>query len=357
MAIDLTYAAQSSVLSQGLADVLNSSVLKDVVLACSEGNSLKAHRLILATFSPYFKQALVVCKEKTPTILLPDVKVKVMEVLLDFMYTGNIRLKKDLLGDLEEANRYLRITGLSELLSKHVGSSLPPNKKQRIDEGSLPLMKPSSMFRPWESPVSEPRPQYTFPWMPSMHTSPTLTSSMLFPMASGDNLSKTMPFPISTGDSMMSQTTPSLSSSMPWSLPFPMPNGNPFLSATVPSLSAFLPRYTEKSLSETAPLPFTISYPDHYEQFTLSESRKVKSKSKKSKTNTRKNIENVDDQAKNSRYLVPGKQRCDICNSDFFNVAGHKTVAHGLLKKPIVCCGTTFTTRTELKRHKKTHKY
>ena len=349
MAIDLTYAAQSSVLSQGLADVLNSSVLKDVVLACSEGKSLKAHRLILATFSPYFKKALAVCKEKTPTILLPDLKVNVMEVLLDFMYTGNIRLKKDLLGDLEEANKQLRITGLSELLSKHVGSSLPPNKKQRIEVGSFPSVKPSSMFRPWESPVSEPLPQYTLPWMPSMHTTPTLSSSMLFPMAaSGDNLSKTMPFPIS-------QTTPSLSSSMPWTLPFPMPNGNPFLSATAPTLSAFLPRYTETSLSETAPLPFTISYPDHYDQFTLSESRKVKSKSKKFKTSTRKN--KTDDQGKGSRCLVPGKQRCDICNSDFFNVAGHKTVAHGLLKKPIVCCGDTFTTRTELKRHKKTHKY
>ena len=351
MAIDLTYAAQSSVLSQGLADVLNSSVLKDVVLACSDGNSLKAHRLILATFSPYFKRALASCKEKSPTILLPDVKVNIMEVLLDFMYTGNIRLKKDLLVDLEEANRIFKIKGLSELLSKHVGSSLPPNKKQRIEGDSLPSVKPSSMFRPWESPVSDPTPQYTLPWMPSMHTSPILTSSMLFPMAPVDNLSKTMPFPISTEGSM----TPSLSSSMPWSLPFSMHNGNPFLSATAPSLSAFLPRYTETSLSETAPLPFTISYPDHYDQFTLSESRKVKSKSKKSKTSTRKN--KADDQGKGSRYLVPGKQRCDICNSDFFNVAGHKTVAHGLLKKPIVCCGDTFTTRTELKRHKKTHKY
>ena len=347
MAIDLTYAAQSSVLSHGLADVLNSSVLKDVVLACSEGNSLKAHRLILATSSPYFKRALSVCKEKIPTILLPDVKVNIMEVLLDFMYTGNIRFNKSLLDDLEEANRQLRITGLNELLSKHVGSSRPPNKKQRIEGGSLSSVKPSSMFRPWESPVSEPSiPQYTLPWMPSIHTSPALSSSMLLPMASGDNLSKTMPFPIS-------QTTPSLSSSMPWSLPFPMPNGNPFLSATAPSLAAYLPRYTEASLSETAPLPFTISYPDHFveQQFT----RKVKSKSKKSKTSTRKNKE--EDQVKGSRYLVPGKQRCDICNSDFFNVAGHKTVAHGLLKKPIVCCGDTFTTRTELKRHKKTHKY
>ena len=109
MAINLTYSTQATVLSQGLVEVLNSSVLKDVVLACSGGQCLQAHRLIIAAFSPYFRQALVVCKEPTPIILIPDVSFPVMEVLLEFMYTGNVRVKKDRVSELIKANKQLCI--------------------------------------------------------------------------------------------------------------------------------------------------------------------------------------------------------------------------------------------------------
>ena len=54
----------------------------------------------------------------------------------------------------------------------------------------------------------------------------------------------------------------------------------------------------------------------------------------------------------NMRYLVPGKQRCDICHSDFFNITGHKTMAHGLLKKPSKCNGNNYASRWKLKNHK-----
>ena len=149
MSIELTYKAQYTILSQGLADVFDSSVLKDVQLGCSDGSCLQAHRLILATFSPYFRQVLAACKEPTPTILLPDVSATVMEVLLEFMYTGNVRVKKDIVCELEKANKVFRITDLDKLLLQHVGSSLPPNKRQRVEERVLSSAKPSTLFRPF----------------------------------------------------------------------------------------------------------------------------------------------------------------------------------------------------------------
>ena len=119
MAINLTYVSQESVLNQGLSNLFNSSILKDTVLACSDGQCLKAHRLILATFSRYFKKLISVCKEPMPTILLPNVKISVMEILLEFMYTGNIRARKEYLAELILVNKLLAIKGLNDLLSKH----------------------------------------------------------------------------------------------------------------------------------------------------------------------------------------------------------------------------------------------
>ena len=128
---------------------------KDVTLAFSGGSCLKPHHLIVTTCSPYFNQVLAVCKKQTPAVLIPDVPDSVMEILLEFMYTGNVRVDKDLVVDLVEANQLIQITGLNYLLPKHMGCSLPPKKKQRIeDDVSLPISEnPSSLFNPWDSPV------------------------------------------------------------------------------------------------------------------------------------------------------------------------------------------------------------
>ena len=111
---------------------LNDSVTKDVTLAFSGGSCLKPHHLIVTTCSPYFNQVLAVCKKQTPAVLIPDVPDSVMEILLEFMYTGNVRVDKDLVADLVEANKLIQIRGLNDLLSKHMGSSLPPKKSNEL---------------------------------------------------------------------------------------------------------------------------------------------------------------------------------------------------------------------------------
>ena len=181
MAINLTYKSQETVLNQGLANVLDSSVLKDTVLACADGQCLKAHRLILSTFSPYFKELLSVCKEPMPTILLPNVKISLMQILLDFMYTGNVRVKKEIVSQLLDVNKMLSIKGLSDILCKHIGDNQPPNKKQRTAE-TVPQAseKPFSLFRPWDSPVLASRSEYLnpMPWIPSMYGAPMFSYPM-----------------------------------------------------------------------------------------------------------------------------------------------------------------------------------
>ena len=341
MAINLTYKSQETVLNQGLANLLNSSMLKDTVLACSEGKCLKAHRLILATFSPYFKELLSVCKEPMPTILLPDVKISVMEIILDFMYTGNIRVKKDIVAQLVEANKRLSIIGLNDLLSKHDGINQPPNKKQRTETGSQSLEKPSSLFRPWDSPVLAQRPAYPnpMPWLPSMYGAPMFP----IPMAPAMNLANTTPFYNTNG------IAPPVPSPLSWKMPF----GYHFLPDTASStnIAATIPSHNETPLSSTAPLfQNTVAYPTSFGEDKLT----VKDPESMTKTVDSKGTTSRKSRGKSGgKYLVPGKERCDICKRDFFNLLGHQKAAHGLLKKPIQCCGREFTTRQEIREHKK----
>ena len=459
--INLTSSDQAIGLSQGLTAVLNASVPKDVILACSEGHCLQAHHLTLTTYSLFFKQILTVCKKPTPTVLLPDVSLSVMEALLEFMYTGSVRVEKDLMAELVEANTRFNITGLDDLFSKHVGDSLPPKKKQRIENPeSTPSAKPSSLFRPWDSPVVAPMPEYPVPWMHPVYGAIPLSYSMPLPMAYSNNLSRMMSLPMYTQGNVFSEIAPSLTSLMPWTMPY-----RNRLSEIAPSLSASLTRNIDIPMSESAPKSFgkdeekpmsekapasknkpveismyetpPASFSKHFErqvadtelasnnnhiEISMSETVPVspskhvkipitemvpaslnkhvempisekepfpasietnveKNKTetsipiiinittpiepeelpknhKKHKTSKKNSKVDTDDGSvsNNGKYLVPGKQRCDICNKDFYNITGHKTSAHGLLKKPIHCCGNKFTTRQDFKKHKKAHK-
>ena len=338
MAINLTYVSQENVLNQGLATLFNSSILKDTVLACSDGQCLKAHRLIFATFSPYFKKLLSVCKEPMPTILLPDVKISVMEILLEFMYTGNIRAKKELLAELVLVNKLIGIKGLDDLLSKHDGFNQPPKKKQRIESASQFLDKPSSLFRPWDSPVQAPKLDYPVPWIPLMFGSPMLP----FPM------SPTMNFPKQPSFSNTNGIAPAVPNPLSWTMPL----GYPFLPESTASthIPTSLPHHIETTLSATAPLlQSTVPYPDTYvEKIHNTTDSEYTQKTIKRKITNREKWTKPE-----GKYIVPGKERCNICKRDFFNLLGHQKAAHGLLKKPIQCCGREFTTRQDLRGHKK----
>ena len=338
-----------------MRNLLNSTA-KDVELACSEGKCVKVHRIILISYSPYFRSRLDACKEPEITILFPRVPVSVMEALLEFMYTGNVRVRKDLVDHLVAANKRFCITGLDSLLSDHEGSSLPPKKKQRTE--AVPSDNSSSLFRPWDSTAIPTRtalmnhPLYGIPPMPfpmipnfmpfSMSLPGPIPPMPLFP---GNLFSKTMHLPISTDNNSntFSEALPFLQSPrMSWSLPY----GNELSGSTSPSETP-----GPNILSQTAPpIPsssFSIS--ENISHITASDPtaqrkfEKIKSSESKSELIV-----------KDTQVSRPNKKsRCDICNKSVYKIASHKILAHKQFKKPIDCCGTKFTTRLDLKNHKK----
>ena len=58
----------------------------------SDGQSCKAHKMILSACSPYFKSLLEENPAKHPIIILKDVPFQHLTAILEFMYAGEVNV-------------------------------------------------------------------------------------------------------------------------------------------------------------------------------------------------------------------------------------------------------------------------
>jgi len=87
--------------------------LYDMTLAC-EDKQIKAHRLIVSSFSPVLRNILMLNQSPNQVIYLRRVKYKDLQNLISYMYQGEVNVaEEDVSGFLEVAED-LNIKGLSE---------------------------------------------------------------------------------------------------------------------------------------------------------------------------------------------------------------------------------------------------
>lgn len=88
--LTLHYGKHHTTLIDEIRAWFDGECFADVALVCEGKETLRAHRLILASSSPLIKRVL----QETPTaespviIQFPGVRAADMRVLLDFLYTG-----------------------------------------------------------------------------------------------------------------------------------------------------------------------------------------------------------------------------------------------------------------------------
>ena len=66
----------------------NDKEFTDVTLACEDGQQMEAHKVILASSSPFFEKILQNSKHPNPLIYLRGFQSKVCVSILDFLYFG-----------------------------------------------------------------------------------------------------------------------------------------------------------------------------------------------------------------------------------------------------------------------------
>ena len=78
-------------------NLLSDEDFADVTLACEGDKQLKAHKVILSSCSPFFRKVLIKNKHQHPLLYLKGVKFTDLQLIVKFIYLGQIEIGKSLL--------------------------------------------------------------------------------------------------------------------------------------------------------------------------------------------------------------------------------------------------------------------
>ena len=111
----------------------------DVTLACENGQQVEAHKVILATLSPFFKMLLGRNKHPHPLIYMRGVKYANLLAILEFLYRGEANLFQDDLDSFLAIAEELQLKGLIGTSEERFGYS---NRDEKyFPEQSVPDIK------------------------------------------------------------------------------------------------------------------------------------------------------------------------------------------------------------------------
>ena len=114
--------------------------LCDVTLACEDDHEMEAHRVILASCSPFFAKIFKKYKDK-PLLYLKGVSSQQLQSLLNFMYLGQVSVAQDDLASFLSAAEDLQVTGLT-----HRNAAQTKNKDRKRIESNANVFADNEEF-------------------------------------------------------------------------------------------------------------------------------------------------------------------------------------------------------------------
>ncbi|CAL4068989.1 unnamed protein product [Meganyctiphanes norvegica] len=158
--------------------LLQLEAFTDVTIACEEGQTLQAHRLVLAACSSYFQNLFVHTHNGNathPIVVLKDVRASEMRALLEYMYRGEVNVEHDSLQSLLRVAESLKVKGLVEDMGSESASRRPVTPSQQDSS------------RPTPTPVAESRDnKHHQDLPPRLRQSPPTSAVTPIPVSSHD---------------------------------------------------------------------------------------------------------------------------------------------------------------------------
>lgn len=122
------------------SQLLQDESLVDVTLACAEGHSIRAHKVVLSACSSYFQTLFVDHPSRHPIVILKDVRFAELRTLVEFMYKGEVNVEYCQLSALLKTAESLKVKGLAEMTNLNSGrdehSEVPSAKHSSNTSGS-----------------------------------------------------------------------------------------------------------------------------------------------------------------------------------------------------------------------------
>ena len=100
-------------ISTAFRDLRSDNDFADVTLACEDGHQVSAHKVILASSSPFFMNILKMYKNPHPLIFMKGVKSEELSALVDFLYFGEANIEQENLEAFLAVAEDLKILGLT----------------------------------------------------------------------------------------------------------------------------------------------------------------------------------------------------------------------------------------------------
>jgi len=93
-------------------DLYNDQIFSDVTLACDDGKTVKAHKIVLSASSDVFTRIFTQYSDTNPLIYFGDTSYKHIEYMLRYVYTGEVSVEEiELPQFIETANKF-KIKGI-----------------------------------------------------------------------------------------------------------------------------------------------------------------------------------------------------------------------------------------------------
>merc|ERR1712129_503324 len=86
----------------------------DVTLACEDGHQVEAHKVILASSSPFFLNLLMRNKHPHPLVYMRGLKSEDLVAMVDFLYYGEANVYQENLDSFLAVAEELQLKGLIE---------------------------------------------------------------------------------------------------------------------------------------------------------------------------------------------------------------------------------------------------
>ncbi|MCL4139413.1 UNVERIFIED_CONTAM: hypothetical protein GTU68_060750, partial [Idotea baltica] len=111
----------------------------DATIAC-QGKYFPVHRIILSTCSEYFDEIFERMQCPHPYVVFKDIEPREMELLLNYMYQGEVNVTQEMLPSLIKAAEALKIKGLA-VPDEIPPVNSPPRKKRCNTSNDTPQTK------------------------------------------------------------------------------------------------------------------------------------------------------------------------------------------------------------------------
>ena len=99
-------------LNSAFGGLRNDRDLVDVNLVCEDGTQIEAHKVILASSSPFFKEILKKNKHPHPMIYMRGLKSDDLVAIVDFLYFGEAKVNQESLDVFLGLAEELKLKGL-----------------------------------------------------------------------------------------------------------------------------------------------------------------------------------------------------------------------------------------------------